>query len=103
MSAAPVVQTRSRIATRDLPFEFMLNALRLVEGFEIESFEARTGLPWHTVADTVGRLVRRGLVEDNGQRCRATAHGLSFLNDALLAFLPERATTTELSAMSTAS
>ena len=103
MSAAPVVQTRSRIATRDLPFEFMLNALRLVEGFEVESFEARTGLPWHTVADTVGRLVRRGLVEANGQRCRATAHGLSFLNDALLAFLPERATTTELSAMSTAS
>jgi putative oxygen-independent coproporphyrinogen III oxidase len=103
MSAAPVVQTRSRIATRDLPFEFMLNALRLVEGFEMESFEARTGLPWHTVADTVGRLVRRGLVEANGERYRATAHGLSFLNDALLAFLPERATTTELSAMSTAS
>jgi oxygen-independent coproporphyrinogen-3 oxidase len=103
MSAAPVVQTRSRIATRDLPFEFMLNALRLVEGFEMESFEARTGLPWHTVADTVARLVRRGLVEANGERCRPTAHGLSFLNDALLAFLPERATMTELSAMSTAS
>jgi len=103
MSAAPVAQTRSRIATRDLPFEFMLNALRLVEGFEIESFEARTGLPWHAVADTVGRLVQRGLLEGNGERCRATAHGLSFLNDALLAFLPERATTTELSAMSTAS
>jgi coproporphyrinogen III oxidase-like Fe-S oxidoreductase len=55
------------------------------------------------VAGEVARLVRRGLIEANGKRCRATAHGFSFLNDALLAFLPENAATTELSTMSTAS
>ena len=103
MSAAPVAQSRCRVAARDLPFEFMLNALRLVEGFEIESFGARTGLPWGTVADKIARLVRRGLIETSDRRCRPTAQGLSFLNDALLAFLPESARTTELSAMSTAS
>jgi len=103
MSAAPVAQSRCRVAARDLPFEFMLNALRLVEGFEIEVFAARTGLPWHAVAADVEGLVRRGLIEVNGRRCRATAQGLSFLNDVLLAFLPESAATTELSAMSTAS
>jgi oxygen-independent coproporphyrinogen-3 oxidase len=103
MSAAPQPQSRSNVATRDLPFEFMLNALRLVEGFEIESFEERTGLPWHAVANEIAGLVRRGLIDTNGTRCRPTAHGLAFLNDALLAFLPESAATTELSAMSTAS
>jgi putative oxygen-independent coproporphyrinogen III oxidase len=103
MSAAPVAQTRCKVAARDLPFEFMLNALRLVEGFEIECFEARTGLPWQSVADEVARLTRRGLIEASGRHCRPTAHGLSFLNDALLEFLPESAATTELSAMSTAS
>jgi len=103
MSAAPVAQTCSKVAARDVPFEFMLNALRLVDGFEIESFEARTGKPWHTVANEVERLVRRGLIEADGKRCRATAQGFSFLNDVLLAFLPESAATTELPAMSTAS
>jgi oxygen-independent coproporphyrinogen-3 oxidase len=103
MSAAPQPQSRSNVAARDLPFEFMLNALRLVEGFEIESFEERTGLPWHVVANEIAGLVRRGLIDTNGTRCRPTAHGLAFLNDALLPFLPESAATTELSAMSTAS
>jgi putative oxygen-independent coproporphyrinogen III oxidase len=103
MIAAPVAQTRCKVAVRDLPFEFMLNALRLVDGFEIESFEARTGVPWRSFANELGRLTRRGLIAASGGRCRPTALGLSFLNDALLEFLPESAATTELSAMSTAS
>jgi len=103
MRASPLAQTLSKIALRDLPFEFMLNALRLVEGFEIDSFELRTGLPWDTVAAEVARLVGRGLIETSAGRCRPTAHGLSFLNDALLAFLPEYSGTAALSAMSTAS
>ena len=103
MSSSPVPQTCAKVAARDVPFEFMLNALRLVDGFEIELFEARSGKPWHTVADAVDRLVRHGLIEVNGARCRATAHGFSFLNDVLVAFLPESAAATELPAMSTAS
>lgn len=103
MSAAPEAQTRARVAARDLPFEFMLNALRLVDGFEVESFEARTGLAWRTVAGAVTGLVGRGLIQCDGGRCRPTEQGLSFLNDALLEFLPQSAAATELSALSTAS
>jgi putative oxygen-independent coproporphyrinogen III oxidase len=103
MSAAPQPQTSCKVAARDVPFEFMLNALRLVDGFEIEGFEARTGQPWHTMAAAVDALVRRGLIEVDGMRCRASARGFAFLNDVLLEFLPESAATTELSAMSTAS
>jgi hypothetical protein len=54
----------------------MLNALRLVDGFEIECFEARTGKPWHTVADAVDRLVRRGLIEVNGGAAGRRRRGL---------------------------
>jgi len=94
--------TRTSVAARDLPFEFMLNALRLVEGFAIESFEARTGLPWDTVARTVADLLRRGLLEVDSQSCRPTALGFAFLNDVLMAFLPQSPVTSELSALSTA-
>src|SRR5262249_29001426 len=38
--------TRKRIPREELPFEFMLNALRLVDGFEIATFAERTGLEW---------------------------------------------------------
>jgi len=103
MRATPLLQTHTRVAARDLPFEFMLNALRLVAGFEVECFELRTGLAWDTVSGKIAALARRGLLESDGKRCRATAHGLSFLNDALLEFVPESAETTELSPMSTAS
>jgi oxygen-independent coproporphyrinogen-3 oxidase len=103
MSAAPQAQTRACVAARDLPFEFMLNALRLVDGFEVESFATRTGLPWRTVAHAVAGLVDRGLIRIDGGRCSPTAHGLSFLNDALMEFLPQSAAATELSVLSTAS
>jgi putative oxygen-independent coproporphyrinogen III oxidase len=103
MRSVPLAQMRSKVPARDLPFEFMLNALRLVGGFEIGSFESRTGLHWKSVADEIEHLERRGLVELIGTRCRATAHGLAFLNDALLAFVPESAAATELSSLSTAS
>jgi putative oxygen-independent coproporphyrinogen III oxidase len=101
MAGAPRALTRSSVAARDLPFEFMLNALRLFEGFPIESFEARTGLPWHTVARVAADLAQRGLLELDAGRCRPTALGFMFLNDALMAFLPQSTVTSELPALST--
>jgi oxygen-independent coproporphyrinogen-3 oxidase len=83
-----------------LPFEFMLNALRLTEGFESALFEQRTGLPWGTVAATVARLCARGLLQVSAAgsevtdgtppalRIAATALGWRFLNDVLVEFLP---------------
>jgi len=103
MAAAPQALTRSNVAAADLPFEFMLNALRLVQGFPMESFEARTGLPWQKVAAAVSDLLGRGLLELDPTMCRPTALGLKFLNDALLAFLPQRTVTSGPAALSSAS
>jgi putative oxygen-independent coproporphyrinogen III oxidase len=102
MTAAACSLPRRPVAAADLPFEFMLNALRLVDGFAMESFEARTALPWQTVAAVVSDLAARGLLELDGRICRPTALGFAFLNDVLMAFLPQRPVKSALSALSTA-
>jgi oxygen-independent coproporphyrinogen-3 oxidase len=75
----------------DLPFEFMINALRLPAGFETELFEARTGEPFASVAGTLAQLEARGLVQSDARSWRASARGLRYLNDLLTEFLPTRA------------
>ncbi|MBV6416207.1 MAG: Oxygen-independent coproporphyrinogen-III oxidase-like protein [Steroidobacteraceae bacterium] len=89
MSAAGDPPEARAIAARELPFEFLLNALRLCEGFSPTLFEARTGLAWATLTSSLVRLVERGLLECTPERCRPTARGLDFLNDLLLEFVPE--------------
>jgi coproporphyrinogen III oxidase-like Fe-S oxidoreductase len=81
--------THKVLALRDLPFEFMLNALRLVDGFETELFERRTGLAWDAVEATMEELRELGLVGATGDLWRPTRMGIRFLNDVLLRFLPE--------------
>ena len=87
--------TWQQIATDQLPFEFMLNALRLLEGFERALFETRTGLPWSSVEATVESLAGRDLLtiavgaEPATARIQPTALGVRFLNEVLLEFLPE--------------
>jgi putative oxygen-independent coproporphyrinogen III oxidase len=102
MAGASRAVARTRVAARDLPFEFMLNGLRLLEGFPIAAFEARTAVSWQTVAPAIADLITRGLLEWEGQRCRPTALGFAFLNDTVMAFLPQSPVTSELSALSTA-
>jgi oxygen-independent coproporphyrinogen-3 oxidase len=75
----------------ELPFEFMLNALRLKRGFDAALFPARTGLEWRTIAAPVGRLIHRGLLRRTGTGYRPSAQGLRFLNEMLLEFVPETA------------
>ena len=85
---ARVEETRE-LSRDDLAFEFMLNALRLVDGFDEALFESRTGLPWVSVADRVGAAVARGLLESGSAgRWRPTALGRQFLNDLQAMFLP---------------
>jgi len=71
-----------------LPFEFMLNALRLVDGFAAEIFTPRTGLPLQAIEPTLRIAMERGLLEAavRGQ-LRPTALGLRFLNDLQALFL----------------
>lgn len=70
-----------------LPFEFMMNALRLHRGFARAQFVERTGLPWPTVAAKVDALVRRGLLRDERDTIAPTPLGQRFLNDVLAEFL----------------
>jgi len=73
-----------------LPFEFMLNALRLNAGFAFADFEARTGLPRSTIAAQLAAAQTRGWLEVEDERIRATELGWRFLNDVIASFLPER-------------
>ena len=79
-----------RTLTRgDLPFEFMMNALRLNEGVPAELFEARTGLPLIVCASALEQARARGLLESNACRLKPTLQGQRFLNDLLELFLPD--------------
>lgn len=81
-----------KVAKRDLPFEFMLNALRLREGFEEPLFESRTGLDIAVIGDTLATGLARGLLERNptARRWQPTALGFRFLNDLQVLFLPDQ-------------
>lgn len=75
------------IATEALPFEFMMNALRLNEGFAKELFTELTGLPWSDVNHKIELLIDRGLLRDDDSVIAPTPLGQRFLNDVLGEFL----------------
>ena len=75
------------VSVAELPFEFMLNALRLVEGFPATLFTERTGLPAQAIEAPLARLEREGLIERDWQRVCPTPRGRRFLNEALERFL----------------
>jgi putative oxygen-independent coproporphyrinogen III oxidase len=103
LATAPAAAlTRKNVPTADLPFEFMLNALRLVDGFEVGTFVARTGLEWERIAPKVNALVKRKLLIVQGTRLLPTVTGLRFLKDMLLSFLAETPQTTGAFGLSTA-
>ena len=74
----------------ELPFEFMLNALRLVEGFPATLFAERTGLGWNAVEAPIAAAEAAGLLERDHARVRPTLRGQRFLNELLETFLAPR-------------
>ncbi len=80
---------RRTVPASELPFEFMLNALRLAEGFALADFESRTGLPASVVLPRLNDYAARRLVIEMNGRFQATALGFRFLNDLLAGFLPD--------------
>jgi len=86
MAAAGTLQEKV-IAARELPFEFMLNALRLVEGVPAGLFAERTGLPGATILRKLQAARDKGLLEEDTLRIRPTRRGRLFLNDLLQLFL----------------
>ena len=85
---AQVVERR-KLDARELPFEFMMNALRLADGFEVASFTERTGLPVTAAETALAAAEAKGLIARDHLRIRPTELGRRFLNDLLRLFLPE--------------
>jgi putative oxygen-independent coproporphyrinogen III oxidase len=76
------------IVPAELPFEFMLNALRLVEGFSVALFTERTGLPFTTMQPRLEHAEKQGLLVRDLKVIRPTERGQRFLNELLALFLP---------------
>jgi oxygen-independent coproporphyrinogen-3 oxidase len=88
--AGRAVASEVEVGRGELAFEFMLNALRLKEGFALARFSERTGLPLSAIERPLAEAERRGLVRRDLQRLAPTSRGFDFLNDLLELFLPQR-------------
>ena len=75
------------IPAKDLPFEFMLNVLRLSDGVETKTFTERTGLPLHTIAKGLEEASKKGLLDQDPAALKATDQGLRYLNNLQEIFL----------------
>ena len=75
------------VSRADLPFEFMLNALRLKEGFKLQDFVEKTGLPFTAIAQGLDEAERKGLIERDFVHVKPTERGFDFLNDLQSLFL----------------
>ncbi len=85
------VDEEGAVVSGELPFEFMMNALRLTEGFPVALFAARTGLSLTAALPALEEAQRRGLIERDALHIRPTLLGRRFLNDLLQLFLPGHA------------
>jgi oxygen-independent coproporphyrinogen-3 oxidase len=77
----------SLVSAAELPFEYMLNALRLVDGVPLTDFTERTGLPVERIATALAAARQRGWLGDDPQKLQTTALGQRFLNDVIAGFL----------------
>ncbi len=79
----------SEVSRTDLPFEYMLNALRLAGGFAVQDFCDRTGLAITAIQQGLNEAERKGLVERDWARVKPTERGMDFLSDLQSLFLAE--------------
>jgi oxygen-independent coproporphyrinogen-3 oxidase len=87
--AGDAIAREEEVARADLPFEYMLNALRLRQGFALAEFSERTGLALTAIARQLDEAEQRGWVARDLQRVQPTARGFDFLSDLQSLFLPE--------------
>jgi len=87
LRGSPLAES-AEVRRGELPFEFMLNALRLSAGVPARLFAERTGLPMSTIDAAVRRAEERGLLADDPGRIVATDLGRRFLSDLQSLFLP---------------
>ena len=91
MQGEPVTQS-DEVSRADLPFEFMLNALRLKEGFALADYMERTGLALTSLQQGLQEAERLGLIERDWTRVWPTQKGFDFLSDLQALFLPSAST-----------
>ena len=87
--AGDCVATSQEVARADLPFEFMLNALRLKDGFSLAQYSERTGLSMTAIQQGLDEAQIKGLIERDLHSVRPTTRGFDFLNDLQSLFLPD--------------
>ncbi len=92
--AGNAVSNEHEVARRDLPFEYMLGALRLREGFELARYTERTGLPLSSVNAALAQAEAKGLIERDPATgtVKPTPRGFDFLSDLQALFLPAAVT-----------
>jgi oxygen-independent coproporphyrinogen-3 oxidase len=83
------IEGQTEPARHELKFEFMLNALRLTDGFEPSLFYERTGIPLTAIADTLQAAEQRELLSWDLNLIKPTELGKRFLNELLLMFMEE--------------
>lgn len=87
--AGQAIAQDEEVARTELPFEFMLNALRLREGFALQDFTERTGLPLNAIEKGLQEAQAKGLVERDFARVKPTEKGFDFLSDLQGLFLAD--------------
>lgn len=87
LAGAAVAQSAD-VTVAELPFEFMLNALRLKRGFALELFSERTGLAISAIQRGLGEAEERGLLARDLRQVWPTERGIDFLSDLQTLFLP---------------
>ena len=90
-AAGEAVEVEQVLSRRDLPFEFMLNALRLTQGVPASLYQEHTGESLAGIAGVLAKAVAKGLLTEDPTRLAATPLGLRFLNDLQAMFLPGNA------------
>ncbi len=86
LSKDSLVEDRE-VPAKEIPFEFMLNALRLIDGFEMRLFWERTGLQISSIEKSLRKAENASLLERDWRRIRPSARGRLFLNELLELFL----------------
>jgi coproporphyrinogen III oxidase-like Fe-S oxidoreductase len=85
--AGQALSQADEVRRADLPFEFMLNALRLRDGFDLAQYTERTGLPLSSVQAALEQAEEKGLLIRQGQHIRPSERGFDFLSELQALFL----------------
>jgi len=83
----PFIAEEKILQEKDMPIEFMMNALRLIDGVDVDLFSERTGLPLDAIQSELLRAKEKGFIQLDNNKLKTTSLGQRFLNDCLGIFM----------------